>query len=512
MQSLSTITRPQWIVIITLELVGVLLFCGVIPWLLLSMSSTAPAVADSTPIIIVAEDGSSTETQSSTKVAQATATPTRTRTPTPTTTPTIVATITPTTEPTAMPTETPVPAIPISTKLSPSAFADLAANPRAMLTNKTTFFTSACYGDGINPLQDKDFMAPADWSGSPDRKCIFGYNINPIDHLPQNRYSAGGGPDAQPRFYVIPPEAFAKDQTSLKALTTVQLIDDPENGCAALGSIGVTADGANYQCSACDFFRPGGVCPSMTTSRSIVLPTSRNIVFDAKDNGGAFGFQGYPLVIFRKGFSLYFTGNAGYAPPRTWFENAVDTFARNVDVKTTTEMSQAEVQAVATQFDRTLANVEPKTKLAALEREAHTTTQNPILVLSKQQGEINFSTTPGAVLSSISWRITPQSFTDSNRFLESNFCLIVNGEESCFTGVEDFAHCAFYNPCITGYTHLTPSDHSAYVSTRYFPAGMAPVIRDGKITARFQAPDTGATLEMDVKIRVRDVDPNLASR
>lgn len=512
MQSLSSLSRPQWIVIIILEILGVILFCVVIPWLLLSVNSTVPVVVDSPPEIIVVEDVSPAETPMSANRLVSAATPSRTRTPM--ATPTFTATLPPTetSTPTPIPTETLVPAITAPGKLSPSNFADLAANPRAMLTNKTTFFTSACYGNGINPLQDKDFMAPADWSGSPDRKCIFGYNVNPSDHLPQNRYSAGGGPDNQPRFYVIPPEAFAKDPTTLKALTQVQLIDDPENGCASLGSIGVTADGANYQCSACDFFRPGGVCPSMNTSRSIVLPTNRNNVFDAKDNGGAFGFQGYPLIIFRKGFSLYFTGNAGYAPPRTWFDNAVDTFARNVDVKTTAEMSQAEVQAIAAQFDRTLANVEPKTKLAALEREAQSTSPNPISILSKQHGEINFATTPGAVLSSISWRITPQSFTDSNRFLESNFCLIVNGEEFCFTGVEDFAHCAFFTPCITGYSNLTPSDHSAYVSTRYFPAGMAPVIRDGKITARFQAPDTGATLEMDVKIRVRDVDPSLASR
>jgi hypothetical protein len=355
-------------------------------------------------------------------------------------------------------------------------------------------------------------VAPADWSGSLDRKCMFGYNVNPNDRLPRGRYTAGGGPDGQPRFYIVPPEAFAIETQSIKTLSQLHLIVDTDQGCAALGSIGATADGVNYQCPACDFLRSGGICPVMDGSaKSIVLPINQNNLIDVSSSGGAYGFQAFPVVIFRKGFSLYFTGRSGYAPPRTWFESTVDMLASNVNVKTTAEMSDQEVRDIAAQFDRLQSGIDPKTQLAAFEREAQVTSASPISIKSKQEGAISFAATPGTVLSSVSWRITPQNNVDKREFLETNLCLDIDGEESCFTGVEDFAHCAFFTPCVTGYSRLTPVDHGGYIATRYFPAGHAPMLRDGKVVARFLAPDIGTVLEMQVNIRVRDVDPALVN-
>ncbi len=349
-------------------------------------------------------------------------------------------------------------------------------------------------------------MAPADWSSSPDRKCIFGFRVNPADMMPTGRYSVFGGPDGQPRFYIIPPDAFAQDQTRVKQLSSMHLIVDTDQGCDALGFFGVTADGQNYQCSACAFLRAGGVCPVGDGSRSIVLPLNKNNALDANNTGGAFGFQAFPLVLFRKGFSVYFTGRAGYAPPRTYFESIVDTLGTGVNIKTTAEMSDREIKEVAAQFDNALTGVDPISQIAPLEQEAALTTPSRLVLKPREKGLLSFSTTPGAALSSISWSIRPQNNQENQRFLETNFCLGLNGEENCFTGVEDFAHCAFFMPCKTGYSSLVPSTQAGYVATRYFPAGAAPIIGDGKITASFQGPDVGTVVEIEVKIRVRNVD------
>jgi hypothetical protein len=495
MRSLASITRGQWTIIIVLELAGIALFCGVIPGLLLSTNS-APAIAMAVPTETVGAEMSAT-------------TPTRKINPTPTNRP---AAATPTSTSTAAPTETGMPSAPptpapnlIAARMAPSAFVDWELNPRATLASKTTFFTSACFGEGANPLQDRDFMAPADWSGSPGRKCVFGYSVNPADGQPTGRYSVSGGADGQPHFYLVPPEAFAKDTQTIKTLSEIQIIVDPDQGCDALGSIGITADGQTYQSAACSFLRAGGVAPRADGSKSLVLPGNANNILDPNSNGGAYGFLSFPAIIFRKGFSLYFTGRAGYAPPRTWFEVSVDTLAPTVDVKTTAELTDPEVKEIAARFDRSLSGSDPKIQLAALEREAQVTSPAPVSVKSKQEGEISFAVTPGTVLSSVAWRVTPLNNVDKRQFLETNFCLDINGEESCFTGVEDFAHCAFYAPCITGYSRLDPIEHAGYIATRYFPAGTAPILRNGKVVAKFQAPDTGVVLEVDVKVRVRDV-------
>ena len=502
MRSLSSITSRQWIIIIGLELAAVVLYLGVIPWLALSIGVEPPPTADSAAVLPSAE----------TPIAQAKPTTKSTPTNRPPT-PTAISSGTP------MPTETSIPTTiptlaprPTAARLAPGAFVNLVLNPRAALASKTTFFTSACFGQDANPLQDRDYMAPADWSSSPGRKCIFGYGANPADGQPTGRYSVSGGPDGQPRFYLIPPEAFAKDPQSIKTLSLLHIIVDPDQGCDSLGSIGITADGLSYQSSACAFLRSGGVIPASDGSKSLVLPTNPNIILEPSSNGGAYGFQAYPVAIFRTGFSLYFTGRAGYAPPRTWFESDVDTLVQSADVKTTAEMTDQELKTIALEFDRSLGSGDPKTQLASLEREAQVTTSAPVMVKSKQAGAISFATTPGTVLSSISWRITPQNNVDKNQFLETNLCLDVNGVESCFTGVEDFAHCAFFTPCITGYSRLDPIEHGGYIATRYFPAGTAPIVRDGRITAKFQAPDSGVVLEVDVKVRVRDIDSSLTDR
>lgn len=348
-------------------------------------------------------------------------------------------------------------------------------------------------------------MAPSDWSSSPDRKCIFGFRVNPADGQPAGRYSVFGGPDGQPRFYIIPPDAFAQDQTHVKQLSGMHLIVDTDQGCDALGSFGVTADGQTFQCSACSFLRSGGFCPAGDGSKSITLPVNRNNILDPNDTGGAFGFQGFPLVLFRKGFSVYITGRAGYAPPRTYFESTVDTLTAGVNIKTTGEMTDREIKEIAAQFDGALTGSNPIAQLAPLEQEAILTTPPRLNLKPKERGSLSFSTTPGAVLSSIIWSIRPVNNQENQRFLETNLCLDLNGEETCFTGVEDFAHCAFFMPCKTGYSSLVAASGAQYIATRYFPAGAAPVISDGRIAAKFQAPDVGTVVEIEVKIRVRNV-------
>ncbi len=495
MRSLSSITKRQWIVIIGLELAAVVLYLGVIPWLFLSMDTAPPPTAD---LPVALESAESPVPTAKTAVVR---TPTRQPTvalPTSTIQPAAIAT----SGPTALPAPS---SIPIPSRLTSSAFADWELNPHAELASKTTFFTSACFGVNANPLQDRDYMAPADWSSSPGRSCIFGYDVNPADGMPTGRYSVSGGPDGQPRFYLIPPEAFAKDQQSIKTLSELHIIVEPEEGCDSLGLIGITADGRSYQTAACNLLKPGGAAPG-SNGLSLVLPTNANNILNPDSNGGAYGFIAFPAVIFRRGFSLYFTGKAGYAPSRTWFESAVDTLLPNVRVKTTAEMTDQEVKEIASRFDGRLAHSDPISQLAGFEREAQATSTIPVQIKSKQAGEISFAAAPGTVLSSVAWRITPQNNVDQKAFLETNLCLDMNGEESCFTGVEDFAHCAFFTPCITGYSRLDPIEHGGYIATRYFPAGTAPILRDGHVTAKFLAPDTGVVLEVQVTVRVRSVD------
>jgi hypothetical protein len=496
MSALSSITQRQWIAIIALELAVVVLYLGVLPWLFLSMSAAPSPTAES------ADESAFAAPTALTPKPIMTRTPTKRPTTAP---PTSTRTLAPTEVSVSTETPTPTPA-PTSARLSSRAFVDWEVNPRAALAKKTTFFTSACFGTNANPLQDRDYMAPADWSSSPGRNCIFGYNVDPAGEMPAGRYSVNGGPDGQPRFYLIPPEAFAKDTQSIKTLSELQIIVDPDQGCGSLGLIGVTADGSTYQTPACAFLGAGGSAPAADGSKSLVLPKNGNNILDPGRSGGAYGFLAFPAVVFRKGFSLYFTGRAGYAPPRTWFESAVDTLAPSVSVKTTAEMTDQEVREVASRFDDLLSGAEPMNQLAAFEQEAQVTSPSPVKVKSKETGTIRFAAPPGNVLSSISWRITPQNNVDKIEFLETNLCLDMNGEETCFTGVEDFAHCAFFTPCVTGYSRLDPVDHGGYIATRYFPAGTAPILRDGHVTVKFQAPDNGVVLEMQVGIRVRRVD------
>lgn len=398
------------------------------------------------------------------------------------------------------------------TKIAPGVFAGLELNPRAMLVNKTTFFTSTCFGEGANPLQELDHIDTGDWPASTRNKCVFGYAVNPADRQPTRRYKVLGGPDGQPRFYLIPPEAFAEDPQSIKQLSQLKLIVSSEQGCASLGSIGVTADGLNYQCYACPFLRPGGVCPTIDGSRSIVLPVNKNNMLDSKETGGVYGFLGFPLVIFRKDFSLYFTGKDGYAPPRIYFENAVDTLLPNVNAKTTAEMTDQEINEIASQFDRLLSGTDPKSQLASIEQEAQSTTSTQAVVKPRQEAVFTFAAAPGTVLSSIFWKIRPLNNINNRQFMETNPCLDINDEEYCFTGVEDFSHCAFFQPCTTGYSSLNPIASEGFIATRYFPAGSAPVISNGRVTVRVQAPDIGTTLEIEVKVRVRNVDATLTSQ
>lgn len=346
-------------------------------------------------------------------------------------------------------------------------------------------------------------MAPADWSSSPDRKCVFGFRVNSGDGMPTGRYSVFGGPDGQPRFYIIPPEAFASDQTNVKQLSSLHLIVDTDVGCDGLGLFGITADGTTYQCPACQFLRSGGLCPATDGAKSIVLPVNRNNVLTPDQTGGTYGLAGFPVVLFRKGFSVYFTGKAGWAPPRIWFESGVDTLLPSTNIRTTAEMSDRDIKAVAAGYDAQLSNTDPIRAIAPLE---HPITSNParLTLKSKESGGLNFAAPPGSVLSSMVWTIRQVQNQGSRLFMETNLCLDMNGEETCFTGVEDFAHCAFYSPCQTGYASLVPSGGEGYVATRYFGPAAAPVLRDGRLTAKFLAPDVGSVIEIEVQVRVRN--------
>jgi len=178
MRSLSSITGIQWVIIIILELAAIFVYLEVIPWLVLSMDVSPSPTTDLAAELFTADSPLPTQkpmTSASPTKRPAAVAPRSTNTPG----------LTKASAPTAIPTLTPKPT---AVRLTPSAFADLAMNPRAMLASKTTFFTSVCFGEGTNLLQDRDYMAPADWSSSPDRKCIFGYAVNPLDRLPLGRY------------------------------------------------------------------------------------------------------------------------------------------------------------------------------------------------------------------------------------------------------------------------------------------------------------------------------------
>lgn len=510
-QLLSLMTRGQQSVLLALLALNVVWIYGALFMALTVWRAGAVPIEAPTPDLQVAEAPHEASSPAALNIAALVPTPTPTRIPSPARTAapspvpppaTRIPSPTPA-SPAATSTRRPVP--PRPALAGPRALASMELDPYASLASKTSFFTSACFGADANLRQDKDNMAPADWSGSPDRRCIFGYGPTSADGLPSGRYSVYGGPDGQPHFNIIPPEAFAGDQTQLKQLSQVHLIVDPEQGCPGLGSIGVTADGVRYQCSACAFLRAGGVCPAGDGTKSLVLPANRNNVLDPNDNGGAYGFVNFPAVLFRKGFSLYFTGKDGYAPPRVYFESTVDTLRPRVNAKTTAEMTAPEIQAVAAEFDSALTGVDPTGRLAALEREAQLTSAERLVLRPKERGSLYFTTTPGAVLSSISWSIRPLTTAARRGFLETNLCLGLNGEESCFTGVEDFAHCAFFVPCQAGYSNLAPTAGERYIATRYFAPGTAPAINDGRISAGFQAPDVGTVIEIEVKVRVRNV-------
>ncbi len=511
MSYLSSLTKDQWLVLLVLLALNVVCIYGVIIPLVAGLVPDPLALNAKEPLAEPAEHALVQEVEPPAgHMSKATALPAFTRTPTRSVAPKAapVPTRTParTSTPRRSPTRPPPAAVPFT---SPRVVAELELSPKGGLGSKTSFFTSACFGQDANPLQDRDYMAPADWSSSPDRKCIFGYGVKQPGGLPTGRYAVHGGPDGVPRFYVIPPEAFAQDQTRIKQLSEVQWIVDTDQGCDALGSIGVTADGYTYQCSACAFFRAGGVCPG-GGGKSLALPTNQNHLLEPDRTGGAYGFLSYPLVFFRKGFSLYFTGRAGYAPPRIYFENAVDTLAPGVNLKTTAEMTGGEIKEIARQFD-SAAGVDPLSRLAPLEQEAQLLSSPQVIVRPKETGALYFSAPRGAVLSSIVWKVRAASNQGNQQFMEANFCLEYNGEEVCFTGVEDFAHCAFYTACRTGYSSLVATGNAGYVATRYFPAGSAPVLSDSRITAQVQAPDIGTVLEMEVKVRVRMAPPPLTS-
>lgn len=535
MSFFASLTKKQWTSLLILLFLDVVCFYGglfpVVMYWAVNHNTPAPIEHASDLKIASRLDGTATPKDDSSAalplriaptpapsgtvvVLAATRTPTRkatlTRVP-PSSTPRPTATVRP--SPTPPPTATVPPTeIPVARYLESQALADLELDPRVSLTSQTSFFTSACFGPDANPLQNNDSMAPADWSRSPDRKCIFGFRTDPKTGLPTGHYSVAVGPDGEARFYVIPPEAFASDPTQVKQLSQMHLIVDPSQGCAELGSIGITADGTSYQCPACMFLKSGGMCLSKDGTKSLVLPKNSTFILDPDRTGGSIGFQGFPIMFFRRGFSVYFTGKSGYAPPRVYFESTVETLRPEVSAKTTADMSYAEIKGVASQFDTVASRSNILKTIAPFEYPARLTSVNPVRLSSKETATISFWAQPETVLSSIVWSIKPVNNIDTKTFLETNLCIDLNGERTCFTGVEDFAHCAFFEPCVTGFSSLVPTGSNTYIATRYFLPGAAPTIRDPNVRVQFQAPDVGTILEMSVQLRVRAVNQLLIPR
>ncbi len=488
---LSSLKREQWVVLWTLlivsgvgiPLVVYLGFGAPLPATSLSMATLQPTATHTIAVLPSATARASPTTRSSpTILLTPTSTKTRTAAPTPSRSPSLTPDLT--------------------LELAKS-LAKRELDPAGRLASESAFFTSVCYGAGVNLLQDQDYLGPSDWKSSLNRGCTFGYRLDPATGQPTGRYYVEAGPDGESRFYLVPPTAFGPAGHALKQLTQLQLIADPNPGCEALGLLGMTADGETYQCSACAFLKAGGVCPSLSGSKSLALPVNSNTIFDPRTNGGAYGFVGFPLVIFRDGFSLFFSGRGGAAPRKLFFEIVVDTLAPEQNVPTTAEMSDRTINVLASQFDELMSSTVPITRLMGLEHQAEATTPARVVVKPREEAAIGFVSAPGSVLSSIAWTIRPTDRASDPRFLETNICLAWDGTEACFTGVEDFAHCAFYTACRTGYSSLVPLDGEGYTATRYFPAGTAPLLRDGKVTARVRAPDIGTSLQIEVQVRVR---------
>ncbi len=392
--------------------------------------------------------------------------------------------------------------------LSSVALAALELDPQKGIIQKANFFTSACYGDGANPVQSEDYLKPGDWGGSRG-KCIFGGNVAPESELPTIKYSAGGGEDGLPHFYIIPPGALANEPYGLKQLSEIQLIVDPEQGWDSLGMIGFTADGITYQAPATDFLIPGGTIKSIDGTKTIVMPKNENNVFHPDANGGNYGYQGFPAVIFKDAntFAAWFTGKAGYAPQRIYLEAEVDTLRPEILARSTAEMTDQEISVMAAEYDRLLTGADPKKQIQSLEKEAIMTSSQPIVAFSRQKAAFYFDIPLGTVLSSINWETKPinniEKEAEKKTFLETNLVLLINGERYEFTGYEDVAHCAFYSTCITGWSALYPIDNAGYRADRYFPN--APLIRDPRIVVIATVPDNGTALEMNVKVNYRNV-------
>lgn len=406
----------------------------------------------------------------------------------------VLAKFPPESTPTVTPTE-----IPVLSPLTPEQFAEKALGPQSFVgSDNSHIFTSTCFGPNANPLQDRDYMTQND-GGS---KCQFGYDISPQTWLPQKRYKIANI-DGQMRFYIVPPDAFTNQPAGTKVLSGFHLIVPTNQGCASLGSIGFTADGKDYQTDACAF-RPGIKMKSTDGAKVIPFPQSPLATFDPEQNGGSYGFVGFPAVLFKDGFSLYYTGQNGYPPPRIYFEADVDTLSVDTNVKATAEMTNAELQQMADAWDHHLRQTDPKTTVITAGKKADQISSQPVIGKSKDKVNLYFSAPPDSYLAGITWHLVPLNNRDPDKksfynFLETNLQLRINSgdgheidEET--TGVEDTARCAFYNPCQTGWSGLFPTGDMGYTVVRNFPFPLK--LTNGKIDMSAQIPDNGTTIEM----------------
>lgn len=315
-----------------------------------------------------------------------------------------------------------------------------------------------------------------------------------------------------PLYYIVPPEAFAaKSDGGKLVLSEVSLIVDPApyGGWESLGFIVITADGVDgvsvtYKGWAADVFRPGGTLKSIDGTKTLVMPTSDKVIFKPDDNGGNYGFAGFPLVIAEKNLSFAFTGSpSGGPPPRIYFGVRVDEFDPKISVKTTAQMTNQELTELAAAYDRHLTGIDRTAEIAKLEENA-AVNYPEIGLKPKEEATFEFTTKPGSLLSSVHVYMWPQNNNQDKSILEINPDILIDGQLMYSgTGFEDFGGEAFYSSGHNPLGAFFPIDHDGYLAKRYFLA----VIPDGKVVVRLKNPDVGTTINLRVEVKV--IDPDL---
>ena len=353
-------------------------------------------------------------------------------------------------------------------------------NPQQSLVSNIYDFSSTFCQFG-NERQDQDFIEAGNWgpNGVYRNGCKIG-----------SYYSDGE------KKYLIPPGSLPNDGV-VKALTTLQLIADTKGlaqPCETLGDVGIRADGVEYRCNACGFFRPGGTCSDQSGTKSLVMPNNANIVLDPAKTGGV-GAVGTPIVTFKSSdFSFYFTGN----PARIFFDNMVVNMGSNITP--TIGMGQNDINSLASQIAQKYT-LSPRETLSKIETPV---TQETKAVPEKQTASFDYSLPPNSVVTSVTFRIKPQN--DGNLgFLETNPNFTIGGQKIAGTGFEDWGMQSWYSQGCSGSGCFYKDNATGeWVAQRFFPSGI--VSKDGKVNASLTVPVAGQRL--DVKVTVGTVSPS----